>query len=69
MSTTTYIEVPPSLRDVDQAQRRLRAVLSRLPIALLVGDAAQADKDLAQAIVETQTILDGLQQAHDRVTR
>jgi len=65
----TYIDPPESLRAADEALLQLRATLSALGIAYLLGDVRAIQAGLSVAIGHADDILYSLRRAHDRSTR
>lgn len=68
-STRTYVDPPESLRDADQALIRLRASLSALGTAYLLGDVRAIQAGLEHAIGHAEDVVKNLKMAHDRSTR
>lgn len=65
----TYIDPPDSLRAADEALIRLRACMSALGLAYLLGDVRAITAGLEHAIGHSEQILYSLKKAHDRSTR
>ncbi len=67
--TRTYVEPPQSLRDADQALIKLRATMTALGLAYLLGDRQAIRAGLSTAIGHGEELVSSLKKTHDRSTR